>query len=89
MGLPGIEVEAAKPFKVWPQNRQSFEVFLAMADQWRIVAGMGGAFCQGLDLSALAKVMKWLGVKKKRRSQVFNDLRAMSAAAREILNRRA
>ena len=63
--------------KIWPDNVSSVNVFIAMSTQWRV--GMNGA--TGLDYTAMPSVMKFTGVKKKDRSDVFNDVRTMEDAA--------
>lgn len=72
---------------VWPENWQAWEVFAAMATQWRISVGVGGAVYHGLDYAALPAVEQRVGVKKRQRADTFARLRVMEAAAREELNR--
>lgn len=77
-------------FGVLRENWLSFEVFCALGTQWRIVSGFGGGYYEGLDYAAITRdFMGAMGVKKRRRKRVFNDLRIMEAAALEILNERA
>lgn len=95
MGVPQEEIDrlreeekAAQPdtFGVIEENWQSFRVFDALGTQWRIIAGFGGAYYEGIDYSVLPIVEKRLGVKRKNRPRVFNDLRKMESAAKTILN---
>ena len=94
MGVSREEIERKrgeiKPsdaaFGVLAENWPSLQVFDAMGDQWRILAGFGGAYYQGLDYSALPIIEKRLGVKRRHRARIFNDLRLMAAEARQILN---
>lgn len=75
-GLRPEDVE--QDLEVWAINRESFELFHAMTTQWR--AGMNGA--TGFDYSAVPAVMDLLGIRgKKRRRQVFDDLRTMEREA--------
>jgi len=62
---------------VWPANRRATIVFLAMRTQWR--TGFNGP--TGLDYCALPEVWKRLQIPKKKRDQVFDDLRVIEAAA--------
>lgn len=94
MGISGAEIARKradmravfKGFGVAPENWQSFQVFDALGDQWRIVAGMGWAYYQGLDYNVLPIVEGRLGVKKRDLARIFNDLRIMAAEAKTILN---
>lgn len=72
---------------VWPENWTAWEVFSAMATQWRISVGMGGAAYHGLNYTALPVVEARVGVKKKQRADTFARLRVMEAAALGELNR--
>lgn len=77
---------------VLPEAWHACAVFVAMADQWRVVVGgMGGVYYQGLDLAALPVVMA--GVKplvpqhlRRPLSEVMQQLRDLSAGARSVLN---
>jgi hypothetical protein len=72
---------------VWPENWTAWEVFAAMATQWTISTGMGGAVYHGLNYVALPVVEARIGVKKRQRADTFARLRVMEAAAREEFNR--
>lgn len=65
--------------EVWPDNRQTVNVFIAMSTQWR--TGSAGAI--GLDYGALPSVMEMLGVDAADRPEVFDGLRLMEDAALE------
>lgn len=59
---------------VFPCNWPALRLFLAMQTQWRI----GGTGTRtGLDYAALPVVERRIGVKKKDRSRLFDDLRVM------------
>ncbi|SEE38781.1 DUF1799 domain-containing protein [Pseudomonas coleopterorum] len=66
---------------VWPENWPSFCVFESMTTQWR--SGPGGA--TGLDYVSIPVVMRLVGVEKKRRPMVFEDVRVMEAAALGVM----
>lgn len=62
----------------------SFSVFLRLWSQWRWGA-MGG--CLGIEYTSIPVVMDMMDVKKKNRSQVFQDIQVMESAALKILNK--
>lgn len=72
--------ESDMVIEVWECNADAFYVFEAMWTQWRI--GMAGA--TGLDYAAMPVVMDMVGVKKKRRPEVFASVRIMENVALEI-----
>lgn len=84
---------AARPnlLPVLPQGWHAVEVFVRMGDQWRVSVGMGGAFYQGLDFSALPIVLaavKPLVPEHLRQplSVLLDQLRTLAAGARDVLN---
>lgn len=56
-------------------------MFEALSTQWRV--GMGGAV--GLDYCAIQPVFKLMGVRKRERAGVFDDLRVMEAEALAVM----
>lgn len=80
----GLTLEEATPeTEVWPDNSMPVNVFIALSTQWRV--GMAGA--TGLDYNAVPSVMRLLGVPKKLRTSVFDDLRIMEDAALETMRK--
>lgn len=79
VGMLGLRPEdfAGPPTIVWPENRRSVEVFLAMRTQWRY--SFGGA--AGLDYSALSEIWQRLKVPQSERDQVFQDLQTLEMSA--------
>lgn len=64
--------------EIWAANEQSFACFESLMTQWR--TGMGGP--TGFDYSVVPFVMDMVGVRgKKRRREVFRDLRVMEKQA--------
>lgn len=63
------------------------EVFWALGNCWRIDS-MAGRWL-GLDRPAIESTLRLMGVKRKKRSGVFEDLRVMEGAALEVLNSKA
>jgi len=77
-------MQAAQHCEVWPQHEQALEVFLACARQWRIVAGMAGAFYQGIDATALHSTMQMMGIEDQR--ETLTLVQEIEAGALEHLN---
>jgi hypothetical protein len=67
----------SSPVTVWPENRTSVLVFMAMRTQWRYSHG-GPA---GMDYAALAEVWRRLKVQPSERDSVFVDLQLMESVA--------
>lgn len=76
-----------KEFDVWIENKPALDVFLSCQTQWRVIAGVGACIYQGLDYAALNSVID-RKVKRKRREQVFDDVRLIEAGALTELNRK-
>lgn len=83
--LPARQVEP-ETIGIWPEHVEAWELFLACARQWRIVAGMAGAFYQGLDAAALAATMEMMGVADKRTR--LRQVGQIESGALEVLNQR-
>lgn len=75
-------------FELWPRHQQAWEVFLDSGRQWRVIAGMGGVFFQGLEATAVETSMRILGVPRKDRRQVRAEVQVLEDEAAEILNDR-
>lgn len=75
----GLKLEEIPPEDVfvWDVNWPAFDVFNAMATQWRV--GMNGA--TGLDYNIFPMVAKNLGYKKKQHAELFHDLQIMENEA--------
>lgn len=67
--------------EIWPENLLPMQVFQAMGTQWRM--GFNGPI--GLDYSVLPMMIKQLGVSKKERKRVFDDVMVMERAALEVM----
>jgi hypothetical protein len=79
---------SAEYFAVFPENWEAVRAFCAMETQWRELLGpMGQRVRTGLDYPSIAPVLSGLGVKKRRRGQVFMDLRVMERAVLEEMAR--
>ena len=70
--LPKVD----RDYKVWPENWESFNLFMQCATQWRV--GPGGII--GLDYVAVQAVMGWNRLHDE--AACFRDLQVME---REVL----
>lgn len=57
-------------------------------NQWRIVAGLGGVYYEGIDHASLVATMELLGVKKSKRRDVFLQVQILEAEAKPLRNQR-
>jgi hypothetical protein len=66
---------------IFPENWETVSVFVAMETQWDVAVGpMGGLTRLGLKYPSFETVARNLGVKRKRRPEVFDGLRTMELA---------
>lgn len=79
-GLFGLDLEEIpeEVVEIWDSNWDTFQLFNAMATQWR-VGGMGSA--TGLDYSVIPTVGKMLGFKNKDINAMFSDIQVMENEA--------
>jgi len=77
-------IAASAVTEIWPENLAAFEAFSSMLTQWR--TGMAGP--TGLDYAALPAVLDLLEAPQASRRQVFEDIRAMEAAALAVFSER-
>lgn len=61
-------------------------MFTACSRQWRVVAGMGGVFHQGIEVTALESVMRMRGIEDQ--SARLDQIRHIETGALEVLNER-
>ncbi|WP_306459514.1 DUF1799 domain-containing protein [Serratia fonticola] len=77
-----LEDMASDPVEILPDVWQSFEVFRAMATQWR--TGMSGV--TGLDYNCLPWLMKLHGVEDE--AVALTDIRVMEATALSVIHKK-
>ena len=70
------------PPELWP----AWQCFLATWNQWRVIAGMGGVFYEGIDHAALQSCMELLDIKKTKRRDVFLHVLTLEDEARKLRN---
>lgn len=77
---------ARDDFEVWPENLATLEAFIELQTSWDwITPGMGTPVRAGLRSTEIESTLRMLGVRGSRRTEVFQDLRAMERAALEVL----
>lgn len=70
---------------MFKENWETVLFFLALKGQWRVIAGMSVMY-QDIDHTAIFHTMEMLETPKRKRKQLFLDVKLMAAAALEILN---
>lgn len=76
--------DGSADFDIWRDNLQSLEAYVACATQWRWLVGRSWVMRVGLDYAGVKALLWSLNVADPQ--QVFNDVRAMEAAALEVFN---
>ncbi|WP_322105851.1 DUF1799 domain-containing protein [Paraburkholderia sp. J41] len=94
-GARQSDVDAARKqaaeaaFEVFPENWDAVRLFEALSTQWRAVAfgTMAGArvLHMGLDYAVFEPVARLIGIRKRRRAAVFQQIRVMEDAALGVL----
>lgn len=77
-----LEDMASDPVEILPDVWQSFEVFRAMATQWR--TGMSGV--TGLDYNCLPWLMKLHSIEDE--AVALTDIRVMEASALSVIHKK-
>ena len=82
-----LEPEPEGDYELSPEEWQGWEVFDAMWTNWNVVAGLGGAYREGLNYAALPAVMGFLQVPRNKRRNVFWMVRILEDEAKKHLNK--
>ncbi len=69
---------------VWPEHVAAVEAFLAIAGQWRMVAGMGGMLALGLDYAGAQAGLELAGIETT--PALWAEIRAIEAGAKAAMN---
>ena len=88
MAVLGLTEEdfASDAVEVWPENVRAYEVFDALAGQWRFrPSGMGAAMPFALDHAAIPPTLELLNIPRADWPQLFEDLRVMESAALQAM----
>lgn len=81
-----IDESAQGDWELWPEHQQAWEVFLDCGRQWRVIAGMGGVYFQGLDAMAVESSFRIQGVPRRDWRLVRSQIQVLEDEAAEILN---
>lgn len=85
--LGGKREAPADPPIIWPDMRDSFALFLAMATQWTWAsAGLGGTFKVGLKYEVIESVARLSAIPVT--PGVFSDIRTLEAEAIRVWSKR-
>jgi len=79
-----VEDYASETVECWPENWESYVLFMSIRTQWRTT--MGGVI--GLDYTPLFRVMDEAGITGERWQSAFADVRAIEAGALGAINER-
>ncbi len=79
---------ATGDFELWPEHQAAWEVFLDCGRQWRVIAGQGGVYFQGLEATAVESSFRIQGVPRKDWRTVRSQVQVLEDEAAEILNDR-
>lgn len=86
------EIEAAlgsrltQHLEVWPENWPTWNAWLHLATQWRMIAGMAGVVHQGIEFASIPLALELAAVTPEERPAVLKGLREMERAALTVLN---
>lgn len=80
--------KAPDDFEIWPENWETWDVWMALQGGWNAIAGFAHREYLGFDRSQAAAVMQMMGIDLSRQRQVLNNLVEMEFAALPILNAR-
>lgn len=71
---------------VWPEHHATWDTWMAMANQWRVVERMSGPRFLGLNFPSIPEALEMVEVPAAERAAVRRNLRYMEELAVPILN---
>lgn len=100
MGMPEEKIAASKAAfeareeeqgkryggEIYPENRQAYDVFLELADQWDFPGAFGGRL--GVQLVNVESALRLVVRRESRRTPVYAQLKVMLRTARSVLHDR-
>lgn len=81
------DIDDGADVELGPEDWRAWRVFLACRRAWRIVAGMGGIWYEGIDPSAVLSTLQMLQIKPKHWPDVHYRLAILEGEARTHLNK--
>lgn len=79
--MPAEQFAGIYQAELWPENWQAWQLFQAVATQWR--CGPSGVI--GLDYGALDREMQLQDIPEEEQLQLRQDIRLLEAAALEAI----
>lgn len=77
-------------FEVWPENWQTLSVFLALGTVWSwVTPGMGHPLRIGISAMEIKATLWLMGLKKRKRQRIFQDIRVMERVALDVFSAKA
>lgn len=73
-------------FEVWPENWQAITIFTRLHAAWHVIGTLQGLHTLGLDPARVKALLDLLGIKRKARPALMDDLQIMEQAALPLLN---
>lgn len=77
----GVPKEEYPDVPLWPENLPAFDLFVKVANQWRV--GNSGAFA--LDYGVVLRLMDRMGLGPDEYDRLFDDIRVMESAALDVM----
>lgn len=77
--------EDADCYEVWPDNWETFTVFISLSARWQI-DGMSGRY-QGFLRADIESTLRLMQIESSRHLEIFQNLQVMEGAAMKELNR--
>lgn len=71
-----------------PDNWQAFQLFQQLHTQWRLLPTMGALIYQGLEYSSVLALLDASVKERKRRAELFEQIRLLEAGALSVINDR-
>ena len=75
-------------FEVFLENWKTVQVWMRCADSWDIVSGFSGIYYQSLKTDRIESVLRLMQIPDSDKLEIFDNLRVMQDAAKEVLNGR-
>ena len=77
--LDDVELPATSDADLWPQNLPAVSAFVAVSNQWRCAAGLGGLIYTSLDYAAAESGLRLAGITTT--PELWADVRTIERGA--------
>lgn len=86
-GAPVRDDNECERFEVWPENRTTVEVFIALQHQWYVVDSWGALIRTGINYASIPIVLSMRpDIHRKQWPEIFKGIRVMESAALETMH---